>query len=360
MRAIESCRTAALGGHMDVCDHCGFERPAYNSCRNRHCPKCQGLAQAAWLDRQMERILPTHYFHIVFTVPEELRGLALHNRRRIFKLLFEAASRTLLELGHDEDRLGGLLGFTAILHTWTRDLRFHPHVHTIVTGGGLRDASGDWVSRHGGRYLFPVAVLRRLFRGKFMAALVRARRKGGLRFTGRCAALADDDVFAAFKDRLYRKEWVVYAKRPFGGVKEIYKYLGRYTHRVGISNYRIQAIDENGVRFSTKNGKSVTLTHEEFIRRFNLHVLPDGFVKVRHYGLFAAPNLQTKLVRAEQALGKPVQRPDTDATEIDWRERFLALVGVDLGRCPRCRAGSMVSLPLPAAAGRSPPGKVAA
>jgi hypothetical protein len=361
MRAVELCRTAVLGGHLDVCDRCGHKRPAYNSCRNRHCPKCQSLAQAAWLDRQMQRILPTHYFHIVFTLPEELRGLAHHNRRRVFDLLFEAASATLLELGHDEDRLGALLGVTAVLHTWTRDLRFHPHLHCIVTGGGLRDDTGRWVSRYGGRYLFPAAVLGRLFRGKFMAALVRARDKGEIRFVGRCAALAEPDVWGAFKDKLYRKEWVVYAKRPMGGAEQVYRYLGRYTHRVGISNHRLQAIDDDGVCFSTKDGGSVTLRHEEFIRRFLLHVLPRGFRKIRHYGLFAAPKLGTQLVRAREALGMRAAELDTRVSAggsgQDWRERLLLLTGVDLTRCPRCGIGTMIARPLetPCFTSRAPP-----
>jgi hypothetical protein len=350
MRAVEHCRTATLGGHLDVCERCDFERPAYNSCRNRHCPKCQSLAQAAWLDRQMRRILPTHYFHVVFTLPEELRGLALSSRRRVFEMLFQAAAATLLELGHDERRLGALLGFTMVLHTWTRDLRFHPHVHGIVTGGGLGDHAGRWVSRHRGRYLFPAAVLRTLFRGKFMAALVRARDKGEIRFPGRCSALAERDVFDAFKDKLYQKDWVVYAKRPFGGAEEVYRYLGRYTHRVGISNHRLQAIEEHGVRFSTKDGNSVTLGPEEFIRRFLLHILPKGFVKIRHYGLFAAPNLATRLPRAREALdGRAAvveARAATGGDEQGWKERFFLLTGVDLTRCPRCGTGTMIARPL--------------
>ena len=350
MRAIETCRTAALGGHVDVCDRCLFERPAYNSCRNRHCPKCQNLRQAVWLDRQMKRILPTHYFHVVFTLPEELRGLAHNNPKLVFDLLFEAASQTLLELGRDQHRLGAHLGFTAVLHTWTRDLRFHPHLHCIVTGGGLCD-SGEWLSRHGGRYLFPVKVMGRLFRGKFLAALLRARNKGELVFAGRAAVLADNDVFAAFKDRLYSKEWVVYAKRPFGGVREVYAYLGRYTHRVGLSNYRLQQIDATGVRFSTKDGKCVTLDHQEFIRRFLLHVLPAGFVKIRHYGLYSAPHLKASLVRAKVALARQVliqqeaRLQSHSVPSYEWR-LFRALTGVDLYRCPLCQTGVMAPRPL--------------
>jgi len=362
MRAIETCRTAHLGGHVDVCDQCHFKRNAYNSCRNRHCPKCQNLAQANWLHRQVERILKTRYFHVVFTLPGELRGLSLENRQRLFELLFEAASSTLLDLGHDGSRLDALLGFTAVLHTWTRDLKFHPHVHCIVTGGGLRVATREWVSRQGGRWLFPVKVMSRLFRGKFMDALVRARDKGEIVFGGQCTGLAEDDLWAAFKDKLYRKEWVVYAKRPFGGADGVYKYLGRYTHRVGISNYRLQAIDESGVRFSTKHGKCATLKHEEFIRCFLLHVLPKGFVKIRHYGLFAPPNLGTKLVLAHKALDKDRivgEQTTESADRIDeqgWRNTFFNLTGVDLTRCPQCKAGTMVPEPLP----RPPPSRVAA
>ena len=357
MRAIEKCRTAGLGGHVDVCDQCGFERPAYNSCRDRHCPKCQGLSQAAWVDRQMKRILATCYFHVVFTLPAELRGLAQHNRAVIFDLLFSAASQTLLELGRDPKHLGALLGFTAVLHTWKRDLQFHPHAHCIVTGGGLRD-DGTWVSRHGDRYLFPRAVLGALFRGKFMAGLVRARNKDALRFLGSCATLADDNVFNALRDKLYRKDWIVYAKKPFRGAEQVYRYLGRYTHRVGISNSRLRSIDENGVSFSTKDGSTVTVSPDEFSRRFLLHVLPKGFVKIRHYGLFAAPNLQTKLVLAKDDIARQRQVGQSIpvvADEKTWQKRFEELTGVDLSRCPRCGTGTMVRRPLPTTPARPPP-----
>jgi hypothetical protein len=345
MCAIETCRTASLGGHLDVCDQCGFERPAYNSCRNRHCPKCQSLAQAAWLEQRKERILPAHYFHIVFTLPDALRLLVLHNRPVLFALLFEAAAGTLLALGADPRHLGALIGFTAVLHTWTRDLRFHPHLHTIVTGGGLRD-DGRWVSKYGGRYLFPRKALSHLFRGKFMAGLVALRRAGRLRFEGACADLAQDDVFAAFKDKLYRKPWVVYAKRPFGGAEQVYHYLGRYTHRVGLSNRRLQAFDEKGVRFATKDGQSTTITPEEFIRRFLLHVLPKGFTKIRHFGLLAPAHVRSKLVLARQQLlaasVEPRPAPAGSEATTDFRERLLELTGIDLVHCPCCQTGVMV------------------
>jgi putative transposase/transposase-like zinc-binding protein len=277
MRAIVACRTAALGGHLDTCDSCGFERPAYNSCRNRHCPKCQGSAQAAWVEKHVARVLPTHYFHVVFTLPAELRPLVHRNRRLLFELLFETASQTLLTLA--QDRLGATLGLTAVLHTWTRDLSFHPHLHTIVTGGGLAQDECSWAAAHE-EYLFPYLVLSRLFRGKFMAGLVHAYRHRGLDLGGDGEGLAAPDVFDAFKDRLYRKDWVVYQKPPFRGPRDVYRYLGRYTHRIAISNHRLLSFDERGVCFRTKHGKTATLNGEEFVRRFLLHVLPRRFVKI--------------------------------------------------------------------------------
>jgi hypothetical protein len=232
MRAIELCRTKALGGHLDECPGCGFERPAYNSCRNRHCPKCQSLAQARWLERRLQHILPTHYFHVVFTIPAALRPLALANRKLLFDLLFAAASRTLLDLGDDPKHIGARLGVTAVLHTWTRKLTFHPHLHCIVTGGGLAPSGDAWVPSCR-RFIFPVRVLGALFRGKFLDGLRRLRRQGALYYTGGAANLVDDDVFGQLLDRLYRTPWVVYAKRPFAGPDHVFRYLGRYTHRVG-------------------------------------------------------------------------------------------------------------------------------
>ena len=343
MRAIEVCRTHVLGGHADVCDGCGFTRPAYNSCRNRHCPKCQALTQAAWIERRMQHVLATHYFHVVFTLPHELQSIALRNRKLIFDLLFSAASRTLLALGNDEQRLGAQLGVTAVLHTWTRDLRFHPHVHCIVTGGGL--AGDRWISSRQ-KYLFPARVLSSLFRGKFLDGLSRAYKRGELDLGGACDALVGRKAFGELKDTLYRKDWVVYAKRPFAGPEQVFKYLGQYTHRVGISNHRLIAFDERGVSFRTKNGKQVTVSPDEFIRRFLLHVLPDGFVKIRHYGLLASSNLRTKLVTARrhlEAVGKTTNTiPPPQKT---LRERLLALTGVDLEICPHC-GGQMISYPL--------------
>lgn len=245
MRAIENCRTAVLGGHVDVCADCGDERPSYNSCRNRHCPKCQALAQAQWLERQRDRILPTGYFHVVFTLPSELRSLCLLNQRLVYGLLFEAASGTLLTLGRDPKRLGGLLGLTAVLHTWTRDLRFHPHVHCIVTGGALaNDAQGAprWIDA-GREYLFPVKVLSALFRGKLIAGLERIRREKELKLPRELVAPSAFDALVA---TLRRTRFVTYCKRPFAGPEQVFAYLGRYTHRVGLSNNRLLHVAPGG------------------------------------------------------------------------------------------------------------------
>jgi len=344
MRAIEVCRTQVLGGHVDVCEACDFARPAYNSCRNRHCPKCQALTQAAWIEKRMEHVLPIHYFHVVFTLPHELGRLALRNRKVIFDIVFSAAGRTLLEVGTDRERLGAHLGITAVLHTWTRDLRFHPHVHCIVTGGGLATTGNRWISSRR-KYLFPVRVLSRLFRGKFLDGLVRAYERGELDLSGVCASLADRPEFDRLKDTLYRKDWVVYAKRPFAGPEQVFRYLGQYTHRVGISNHRLVSFDERGVCFRTKDRKHVTVSSEEFIRRFLLHVLPDGFVKIRHYGLLASGNVRTKLAEARRLLEAEEKSASAQPPEQTWKERLLALAGVDLTTCPRC-GGEMISRPL--------------
>jgi len=368
MRDIETCRTAVRGGHADVCQSCGHAEVSYNSCRNRHCPKCQCLSQAKWVADRMERVLPAPHFHVVFTVPEELKPIALRNRERFFVLLFEAASRTLLELGGDGKRLGALLGITAVLHTWTRDLKFHPHVHCIVTGGGLADDESRWVSIRSRRYLFPVKVMAQLFRGKLMDALSRARERGQLEFTGPAAHLADPARFAKLKDELYRKDWVVYCKPPFAGPEQVFNYLGRYTHRVGISNQRLIAMDERGVTFHTKGTATVTLAPHEFIRRFLLHVLPYGFVKIRHFGLLAPSHVNTKLSRARQLLEGPPPPPDAPHPAVPaitalvqqalvtgepppvpaWRRLFLKLTGIDLGRCRACGASTLIRRPLTA------------
>lgn len=342
MRAIEACRTEVLGGHLDVCPDCGLLRPSYNSCRNRHCPKCQSLTQARWIEQRIERVLPVHHFHVVFTLPSELRSLVRCNRTRLFGLLFAAASQTLLELGDDPRYLGARLGLTAVLHTWTRELLFHPHLHCIVTGGGLSPSTRTWLPL-GRRFLFPVKVMGALFRGKFLAALRKLYLDGQLDLAGRAARLLDPDAFARLLDKLYRTDWVVYAKRPFAGAEHVFRYLGRYTHRVAISNQRIQCIDEHGVRFATKGGRCVTVPHQAFIARFLDHVLPAGFTKMRHFGLYASGNVNTKLEHARTLLDPPAQRPaaansDAAPQPIPWNELVFILTGTDPLQCPRCGA----------------------
>lgn len=341
MRAIETCRTAVLGGHVDVCLDCGAVTPSYNSCRNRHCPKCQGLEQAEWIIGRKERTLPVHHFHVVFTLPAELRALAKANQEVVYALLFREAGRTLLELG--ETHLGATLGVTEVLHTWTRTLTYHPHVHCIVTGGGLSQDGLRWVPTSK-RFLFPVRVLSRLFRGKFLAGLRQAQAAGKLE------GISARD-FAVLVAQLYRKDWVAYAKRPFGSAEHVFQYLGRYTHRVGISNQRLLGLDERGVRFLTKDGQTLCLPPEEFIRRFLQHVLPHGFVKIRHYGLLAPAHVTTKLQVALRLLSPqaplvpaaaaaPPPEPQT------WQERLLALTGIDVRVCRHCGGSRLEQRPL--------------
>jgi len=349
--AVERCRTAALGGHMDVCTECGFRQPTYNSCHNRHCPKCPAVAQAKWIAARLERVLPTHYFHVVFTLPAELRALAKANRATVFGLLLRCAAATLIELGHDPKRLGGELGITAVLHTWTQQLQFHPHAHCIVTGGAMSRDGDRWISAQP-EYLFPVHVMGKLFRGKMLAALRRAERQGKLR-------VHDPDRFAALVSRLYRKSWVVYCKRPFGGPEQVITYLGQYTHRVAISNHRLVAMDEHGVTFRTKSGQRVILDADTFLSRWLSHVLPKRFVKIRHYGLMSASHATTRLETARHLLGTPEAVPaawaasksdpsdPSDIRTASWREVIQILTGIDLGSCPACGSRALERRPLP-------------
>ena len=343
--AVRRCRTAALGGHVDVCGSCDHAEIAYNSCRNRHCPKCQSVAQARWVERRMERVLPTHAFHVVFTLPSQLRALALVNRKLIFDLLFACAAETLLDLGRDPRRLGAELGITSVLHTWTRELLFHPHVHCIVTGGGLSFDGTRWVSTRPD-FLFPVRVLGALFRGKLLARLRQAYDRGELSLVGRAAHLVDRRHFTGLCDKLHRIRWVVYAKPPFGGPEQVFRYLGCYTHRVGLSNRRLVALNDHGVTFRTRGVTTVTVSPVEFLRRFVLHVLPRAFVKIRHHGLMAPSHVSSRLAVARRLLGGlPAAAPETAGTVSSPREFHaivLALTGVDLRRCPRCLVGATI------------------
>ena len=329
MNNIAACRTAALGAHVDECGGgCGFARISYNSCRDRHCPKCQGLDRAAWLSRRLERLLPVPYFHVVY------------------KILFEAASKTLLELARDPKRLGADIGVTAVLHTWGQNLLLHPHLHCVVTGGGLSPEGSRWLAGRA-RYFLPVKVLGKLFRGKFLALLERAWRNGNLELAGSTAELADPFAWARLRDQLYRKHWVVYAKPPFGDAEQVFRYLGRYTHRVAIANHRIVSIRGGRVAFTIKDykdgarKKTMTLEGPEFLRRFLLHVLPKRFVRIRHYGLCASRNVNTKLATARRLLepdsaADSPQLPDPSTDSPSWWERFRDHTGIDVMGCPGC------------------------
>ncbi|MFQ5645245.1 MAG: IS91 family transposase, partial [Thiogranum sp.] len=294
MSAIERCRTAELGGHRLHCDTCDTDTLAYNSCRNRHCPKCQASAAERWLEARSADVLPVPYFHVVFTLPEELRCIAWQNKARVYNLLFKMASKTLLRIATDKKHLGAEVGITAVLHTWGSSLTHHPHLHCIVTGGGLSEDGQHWI-RSRPNFFVPVKVLSRLFRRYFLEALLKAHEQGKLHFFGKLDRLNDTDHFTACLEPLKKIDWVVYAKRPFAGPEAVLTYLSRYTHRIAISNRRLIAFDERGVTFRYKDyrskkanpWKSMTLRTDEFLRRFLLHVLPPGFHRIRHYGLLA-------------------------------------------------------------------------
>lgn len=326
MRAIEICRTAELGGHVDECEACGHVKISYNSCRNRHCPKCQFLKKEKWIEARERELLPIAYFHVVFTLPEELNPVALRNREVFYNLFFKAASETLTELARM--RLGVQIGCIAVLHTWGQNLLDHPHLHCIVSGGGL---SGDtWVSSKR-RFLFPVKVLSRLFKGKFLAFLKKANEGNNLQGV---------DQFTTLLNGLYSKKWVVYAKPPFNGPKTVLGYLGRYTHRIAITNHRILGMEEGKVSFSWKDyadgnkTKIMTLDVFELIRRFLLHVLPHGFVKIRHFGFLSNRNRNAALEICRSLLG--VANPEPVPSE-GWQASLLRITGIDVTRCPLCQ-----------------------
>jgi hypothetical protein len=337
---IAQCRTARLGGHLERCESCGYEHPSYNSCRNRHCPKCQALAQEIWIEARRQRMLDVRHFHVVFTLPSELRPLARWAPRVVFEALFHAAQRTLLEFG--QSRLHATVGATLVLHTWTRKLAFHPHVHAIVTAGGL-DPDGQAWRPASKRFLFSVEAMGKVFRGKMMTALGRAYDDGALT---QVHDRHDPQAFATFMGRL-PKRWNVYAKAPFKKGRHVLAYLGRYTHRVGIANSRLLAVSERAVTFRTKGQETETLTPVAFLGRFVQHVLPDGLHKIRHVGLYA-PASAARRELARQRLGNTLRR----RTPLSWRERLAHLTGRDVSACPLC-GGRLVTVLIPAC--RDPP-----
>jgi hypothetical protein len=327
MSAIERCRTAELGGHVERCQDCAYTSIAYNSCRNRHCPKCQGAAAREWLAERKAELLPVPYFHVVFTLPARIAAIAYQNKAVVYDLLFKASSEAVLRIAADPEHLGVRIGITAVLHTWGSTMTHHPHVHMIVPGGGLALDGKRWLSCQP-RFLLPVPVLTKLFEGLMLAKLLAAHKAGRLQFFGQYAHLAKRRAFAAYLAPLRRIKWYVYAKPPFGGPQAVLAYLARYTHRVAISNRRLIAYDQNGVTFRYKDYradgraryKRMTLTTDEFIRRFLIHVLPRGFHRIRHYGLLARPSCADNIARARELLGVPMPQDhklDADAVNPD-------------------------------------------
>jgi hypothetical protein len=322
MSAIEHCRTAALGGHVARCEGCAHTVIAYNSCRNRHCPKCQGTAAREWLAAREADLLPVPYFHVVFTLPAAIAAIAYQNKVAIYDILFTASAETMIAIAADPRHLGARIGITSVLHTWGSALTHHPHVHTIVPGGGISLDGTRWVPCRPD-FILPVEVLSCLFRGLFLAKLVAAHRAGRLEFFGVRARLDNIRAFKAYLAPLHKSDWVVYAKRPFGGPRAVLAYLSRYTHRVAISNRRLVAADDGGVSFRWKDyriegpgrWKTMTLTPHEFIRRFLMHVLPSGFHRIRHYGLLASGTRTVNIARARELLAVPVSPEPPDTTE---------------------------------------------
>jgi hypothetical protein len=344
MHAIEICRTDALGGHTERCDRCGHVRISYNSCRNRHCPKCQFLKKESWLEQRQRDILPIPYFHIVFTIPDTLNPLALRNQRILYDILFQSSSEALKELARDKKYLGAEIGFICILHTWGQNLMDHPHIHCIVTGGGLSPDNMKWLySRK--KFFLPAKVLSRLFRGKFLYHLKKSYEKGKLAFPGTIAHLRDKHCFLTLVNTLFSKEWIVYLKPPFNNAQTVFQYLSRYTHRIAISNHRIISIDNNRVLFRWRDytdggtNKIMALDAFEFIRRFLLHVLPNKYVKIRYYGILANRFRAMSLQKVRLILDAA---PIAPALSRSWKERLVAATGIDIDKCPSCGCGTMI------------------
>jgi hypothetical protein len=335
LNAIASCRTAALGGHVETCDQCQFQRIAYNSCRNRHCPKCQASACARWMEQRAAELLPVEYFHVVFTLPNTFNSLALGNKRTVYGVLFDAVSQTLKEVAANPKRLGAKIGFIGVLHTWGQNLSLHPHVHCVVPGGGLSPDGSRWIGCKPGFFL-PVRVLSKVFRGKFIDLLKRARANGKL------VGVEDDGAFTRLLDASVKDDWVVYAKPPFGGPEQVLKYLSRYTHRIAISNHRLASIDDETVTFTWKDyahgnrPRTMTLEGGEFLRRFLLHAVPSGFMRIRQFGFLANRVRGENLAACRRLLGAPSPSPLVAPAPIDATAHAC---------CPSCGAGRMIPGP---------------
>ena len=342
MQAIETCRTPELGHVEEWCDHCQYTHTYYRSCRNRHCPKCQGLARAKWLEQRKAELLPTEYFHVVFTLPQPIAALAFYNQEVVYDILFAATAETLLTVAADPQHLGVATGFFNVLHTWGQNLHFHPHLHCVVPGGGLSADHERWIA--GSRkFLLPVKVLSARFRRLFLKALEKAYAAGKLQFFGKLESLRDPQAFARYLAPLHQKKWVVYAKAPFGGPQHVLEYLGRYTHRVAISNRRILALENGTVSFEWKDyrdhnqSKVMTLPADEFIRRFLQHAVPPGFQRIRYYGFLANCHRSAKLALCRQLLATAASLLLPQFA--DCRDFLTALTRSDLRRCPQCGKG---------------------
>jgi hypothetical protein len=345
MRAIEVCRTPVLGGHVEECGYCNYTRISYNSCRNRHCPKCQSMARAEWLENRKAELLPVQYFHVVFTIPEELARIAFYNKEIVYGILFRAASETLLTIAADPQHLGAAIGFFAVLHTWGQNLLHHPHLHCVIPGGGISPDHDRWISCLPGFFL-PVRVLSRLFRRLFLEALEQAFRDEKLAFFGDLEPLREAAAFKRYLAPVREAEWVVYCKPPFGGPQQVLQYLGRYTHRVAISNQRLLSSHNGKVSFQWKDyrhhgeSKVMTVAAEEFIRRFLIHTLPPGFPRIRYFGYLANRHRRDKLTLCRQLLTDPVAGllPSKAACGVP-SQSFVELTAI---RCPRCETGIMI------------------
>jgi len=347
MRAIEICRTAELGGHLDQCDHCGTVRISYNSCRNRHCPKCQCLEKERWLEAREKDLLPTPYFHVVFTLPQGLRPLALRNQKIVYNLLFKSVSETLTELARDSKHLGAEIGFIAILHTWSQTLIDHPHLHCLVTGGGLSLDGKRWIASRKD-FFISVKVFSSLFRGKFLDGLKKLYEAGELKFPGQIEELKESPAFKRLLTNFYHQEWVAYCRSPFKNPEKVMDYLGRYTHRVALSNDRLVKLDGNQVTFRWRDSadnnkiKLLSLGVFEFIRRFLLHVLPEQFVKIRYYGILSHRSRKGKLLRCKTLLRVSTSEEPKEGPKESWQDLLTRITGIDPRVCPYCGQGKMI------------------
>ena len=338
IKAIKNCKSEKIGAHKYVCDECGYEEIAYNSCRNRHCPNCQTGKKLKWIEARKEEVLNIKYYHVVFTIPSEIYKIAIQNQEKVYKIMFKASAETLQELAEDKKYLGGEIGFFSILHTWGQNLMYHPHIHCVVTGGGLTEL-GKWVEKEED-FFIPVKVMSRKFRGKFLSHMKETK----LDFYGKNKELENPAIYNELIQSMYSKEWIVYCKEPFKNAESVIQYLGRYTHRVAISNERIIKIEDNKVRFKWRDYKDnnkmkeMTVTIEEFIRRFLIHILPPRFMKIRYYGILGNRNKKKKLLKCKILTRTKINKKK----ELPTLELLKKVLGKDFNLCPQCKKGHML------------------